>query len=399
MNARRMPAIVGLGCATPQCNATQAAAAEFAIRAGGLTGDAARFAEVIYMRAGIDARASVLLKTTASKDVPLEQSFFGERSGSDDRGPTTQARMRAYASLAGPLGIEAAGSALRDAAPLLGESPEKRITHLVTVSCTGFAAPGLDVALILALGLSPAVQRVNVGFMGCHGGVVGLRVAGDLAAASGAGARVLLVCVELCSIHMQYSERPDQIVANALFGDGAGAAVVACDEELMDGHRVTASGALPLMIRSSASMLVPQSLSAMGWEIGDHGFEMTLAESVPDLIRAHLGPWMAQWLGACGLSLDSARSSARWAVHPGGPRVLSAVGNALGLDDAALECSRSVLRDHGNMSSPTVLFILERLERRARQHPQSQRSDAPVVMLGFGPGLTAEAILLAPWKG
>lgn len=394
MSTHAVPTIVGLGCATPSASASQPAAARFIVRVAGLTGDSARFAEAIYQRSGVESRASALLKATAPVGAPLDQSFFEQRTGPEDLGPTTGARMRAYATLAIPLGTEAARAAIRDARPFLKGMPAQGITHLVTVSCTGFAAPGLDVALIQALGLSPTIQRLNIGFMGCHGGVIGLRTAGDLAATGGPGSCVLLVCVELCSLHLQYSQRPDQIVANALFGDGAAAALVVCDERSTKGEGVTASGGCPLTIRSSASMLVPQSLGAMGWGIGDHGFEMTLAESVPQLIRANLGPWMSSWLDACGTSLGEARSNARWAVHPGGPRVLSAVGEALGLEERTLECSRDVLREHGNMSSPTVLFILERLTRRALPDPHSGGKPVPVVMLGFGPGLTSEALLL-----
>lgn len=389
-------AIVGLCCVAPPAAAAQQDTARFFIHVAGLTGRDARFAETIFSRSGIHSRGSVLLRSNSSAGARLDQSFFEPRTGAGDNGPTTAARMRAYEALASGLGIAAATGAMRCAAPLLGALAPRDVTHLLTVSCTGLAAPGLDVDLIDALGLSPGVRRVNLGFMGCHGGVIGLRTAGELALAAGPAARVLLVCVELCSLHQQYSDRPDQIVANALFADGAAAAVVARD------HRPPATtpaptGPRPLAIRSAASLLISGSRAAMGWRIGDHGFHMTLAESVPDVIRANLGPWMFQWLHECGISQDRARSQVRWAVHPGGPKVLTAVADALGLRPETLQPSRDVLADHGNMSSPTVLFILDRIRQHAPAAAHDSR-DSPIVLLGFGPGLTAEALLLQPMK-
>jgi predicted naringenin-chalcone synthase len=280
--------------------------------------------------------------------------------------------MQIYSRHASALAIDAARLALeRSGVPPAG------ITHLVTVSCTGFAAPGVDIALIGELGLAATVERVQVGFMGCHGAINGLRVARALSAAD-PQARVLLCAVELCSIHYQMQWDPKKFVGNSIFADGAGAVVGGAAAETVEaaaaetGWRVAASG----------SCLLPDSADAMRWTIGDHGFEMELSPRVPDLIRRHLRPWFESWLLRQGLALADIGS---WAVHPGGPRILTAVEESLGLPREALGVSREVLAEYGNMSSPTVLFILERL--RERQSPR------PCVMLGFGPGLMAEAAL------
>jgi predicted naringenin-chalcone synthase len=358
------PAIVSLCCVTPRHSAGQAQAARFAISAGGLGGDAARFAEVIYRRSGVDRRASSLLDATTGEGEPLAQTFL-----SNGAGPTTGERMVRYGADAVELACEAARGALA------GQTGT--ITHLVTVSCTGFIAPGIDHALIERLGLDRTVRRLHVGYMGCHGAVNGLAAARAIVRSEPAS-RVLLVCVEVCSLHFQASERHDQIVANALFADGAAAAVVAA------GGPASFGG-----VAATGGCVFPDSAGAMGWRIGDHGFEMTLAESVPRLIGEHLRPWLASWLDREGVSLKELVESGGWAVHPGGPRVLDAVASSLGLSEAAMRASRSVLADHGNMSSPTVLFILERLRRQAEVQK-------PTVLLAFGPGLSAEAALLAP---
>jgi predicted naringenin-chalcone synthase len=241
----------------------------------------------------------------------------------------------------------------------------------VTVSCTGFQAPGFDIELIKKLHLAPTIERTHVGFMGCHGALNGLRVARAYADSQPA-ARILLCAVELCGLHYRYSWTPRSMVSNALFADGAGALVGAAGDTA--GWRAVASG----------TCVFPDTQYAMTWSIGDHGFEMTLSTHVPGLIAQHLRPWVEQWLAGNGLKLAEIAS---WAVHPGGPRILSAVEESLGLASEATAVSREVLECCGNISSPTVLFILERL--RQRQAPR------PCVALGFGPGLTAEAALFA----
>jgi alpha-pyrone synthase len=207
--------------------------------------------------------------------------------------------------------------------------------------------------------------------MGCHGAINGLRVA-DAIAGSDPLARILLCAVELCTLHYRFQWDPERCVGNALFSDGAGAVVGSASASRGD-WQVTATG----------SCLLPDSTDAMTWQIGDHGFEMTLSRRVPDLISQHLRPWLSQWLGQRDIRIEDV---ATWAIHPGGPRILSAVEESLGLDRQATSVSRDVLAEHGNMSSPTVLFILDRLRQAA--------APRPCVMLGFGPGLMAEAALL-----
>lgn len=266
------------------------------------------------------------------------------------------------------LAVSAARESLRDADVL----PE-RVTHLITVSCSGFNAPGFDIALFKQLGLAPEVARTHVGFMGCHGLLNGLRVARAFLAAD-PRACVLVCAVEMCSLHHQYGWNADRIVANALFADGAAALVAISGQSSSNSlYHVVASG----------SRLLDDCEDAMTWRIADHGFEMTLSPRVPELISRTIRPFLESWLAGQGTDLAAVGS---WAVHPGGPRILAAFGEATGLDRALLEPSYQVLAEYGNMSSPTVLFILERL--RLSGAPR------PCVALAFGPGLAVEAALL-----
>jgi alpha-pyrone synthase len=243
---------------------------------------------------------------------------------------------------------------------------------LVTVSCTGFVSPGVEFALLKHLNLRQTVERVNVGFMGCHGAINGLRVCHAIAAAD-PHACILMVCVELCSLHYYYGADPGQLIANALFADGA-AAIVATGSAYEPNHRFG-------RVRGTGSCLIPGREREMGWSIGDHGFEMVLTKRVPRLIAEHVRPFVEGFLAKFGLRLEDVGS---WAVHPGGPKVLASVEAGLEMPPGSCAGSAEVLADYGNMSSPTVLFILEKLKEAPK----------PIVLLGFGPGLVAEAALV-----
>ena len=362
----------GIGTAVPPRVLGQADAAESS-RAF-CAGDAkqARALRILYGRSGVETRNTVVLradKGTLEERLP----FYPEASGPEDRGPTTGQRMALYEAEAPPLAELAARRALEDAS-----TPVGAITHLVTVSCTGFFSPGIDATLIDALGLPRTVHRTHVGFMGCHGALNGLRVAASQAGET--EARVLLCAVELCSLHFAYGWNREMMVANALFADGAAAVVGMLAQ---NGAAHTPAPDPGWSVQAQGTFLMPRSGDAMSWRIGDHGFRMTLSPTVPELIRTNLGGWLTGWLQQQGLGVGDVGS---WAVHPGGPRILTAVEDALDLENGILEVSREVLRRHGNMSSPTVLFILERLRK--------QRAPLPCVALAFGPGLVVEAMLV-----
>ncbi len=227
--------------------------------------------------------------------------------------------------------------------------------------------------------------------MGCHAALNGLRVAGALCAADPSAA-VLLTAVELCSLHHQYTPDPlsdaGQVIANALFADGAAAVLCTGADFVPDGPAggsEPSSPALPYRLLGSGSVLLPDTAEAMTWRVGDAGFLMTLELAVPVAIRQHLAGWMDEWLPRYGLTRSDVET---WAVHPGGPAILDAAVDALALPADALDPSRALLAEVGNLSSPTILFLLDRL--RATRGAGA----GPVVAVGFGPGLTVEAALL-----
>jgi prepilin-type processing-associated H-X9-DG protein len=371
--------LLGIGTALPSHRLSQAESAAMAQSLSATNDVQATLLRRLQRRSGVAFRHSVLL-ADADGTLPDRLPFYA------DANPTTAERMARFAAEAGPLALRASSAAL-DAAAV----DPAAITHLVTVCCTGFQAPGFDLELIQALPLAADVARTQVGFMGCHGALNGLRVAHAFAQAD-AGARVLLCALELCSLHQQLGWHPERVVANALFADGAAATVLAADGPPAAGAgagagagpgQVTLPVAPPWRLLASGSTVLPDSADAMAWTIADHGFEMGLSPRVPALIAARLAPWLDGWLAARGLDRAAIGS---WALHPGGPRLLEAVRDCLDLPASAIEPSTAVLRECGNMSSATILFILDRLRLAG--------APLPCVALAFGPGLCVEAALL-----
>jgi predicted naringenin-chalcone synthase len=361
-------AIRGMGTAVPATSADQATALQIARKMCCKTREQETWLPAVYDGSGIDRRHLAFDQAVVDDLVngtTHTRSVFLPKGTADDRGPTTAERMAHYAAQAGTLALRASRHALEDA-----RMPAGDITHLVTVSCTGFRAPGVDVELMKGLGLPATTQRTHLGFMGCHGALNGLRVAAAFTGADPA-ARVLVCATELCVLHHHYTWDPQKMIANALFADGS-AAVVGTAMAPAGTWRVAASGAC----------LFPDCEDAMSWSVGNHGFDMTLSRKVPALIATNLRPWMDRWLAEQGIRLEEVAS---WAIHPGGPRILEAAEEALGLSPEATRAAREVFAAHGNMSSPTVLFIVDELRRR--------RAPRPCVALGFGPGLAAEATL------
>jgi len=351
--------IDGIGTAAPNRSLDQQKAVDLARLTCRATKTQQRLLPQLYRRTSVQQRGSVLF------DDAGETAFYPPAQTETDPGPTTAERIEQYNQQAPRLACEAASAAIQDADIKPGD-----ITDLITVSCTGFASPGVDYQLIKQLELPPTVSRTNIGFMGCHGAFNGLRVARGIAAAN-PDAHVLICCVELCSLHLSYGWDPQRIVANALFADGAGAVV-------------GSAGQTDWSLIANGSCVMPDSEDLMTWHIGDHGFEMTLSPRVPDVICKHLPGWLSDWLAQHELDISRINS---WAVHPGGPRIVAAVADSLSIPNDSLAASLDVLAGRGNMSSPTILFILERL--------RAQGAQLPCVALGFGPGLTVEAFLLA----
>ncbi len=367
--------ILGVGTASPEHRIEQAEAARFAVELG-MTKRYTKSLPMLYRQAGVENRHSVLLNDSIDQCLSTRQSFYPIATDPSERGPTTRERMQAFCEHAPGLALAASQSALVHAG-----LPADQVTHLITISCSGFGAPGVDFALIDGLDLPPTVQRTNVGFMGCHAALNGMRIARAICE-SQPSAVVLLCAIELCSLHQQYTDNAQQLVANALFADGSAALVLvgadaarqSCSDEAETNH----------FVRDNRSYVLPNTRDMMSWHIGDHGFEMSLSPKVPDIIQRDLVPWISGWLEQHALKIEDIQD---WIIHPGGPRIVTACGEALGLSHEQIQPSIDVLANFGNMSSPTVLFVLEQFMSRkcATSHQ---------VILAFGPGLCIESALI-----
>jgi len=366
-----MPSYLGaIGTATPPHRLAQPVIAGFMARALELDAADTRKLRALYRVSGIEQRHTVLPDYGRTDG---EYEFFPNTSGLEPF-PGVGLRMAAYRREALPLALAAVRASLAQAPTVVPAS----LTHLITVSCTGMYAPGLDIELVTALGLSPSIRRTCVNFMGCYAAVNALRLADSLVRADPA-AQVLVVSVELCTLHFQKSHEPDHLVSNALFSDGAAAALVL-------GQPLP--GPAPcLALQAFHCGLEPAGVQDMAWHIGDFGFEMTLSGYVPGLIEGGIGQLLAGLLHDLPVRRQDIR---HFALHPGGRKILESIEKALNLSKEDNRFAYQVLRDYGNMSSATVLFVLREL--LATVTPADH--GAPVLSCAFGPGLTMEAMLL-----
>lgn len=305
------------------------------------------------------------------------EGVFLDRETGVLRNPTTGVRNEVYIDRSPELFLAAARRALETSGGLTAAD----VTHVVTVSCTGFFAPGPDYRLVRDLGLRASTQRYHLGFMGCYGAFPALRAARDFCLAD-PDAVVLVVSVELCSLHISSSNDPDTIVASSVFADGAAAAVVT-SRDAPAGHPV-------LDLDAFETVLTPVGETDMAWKIGDHGFEMVLSSYVPSIIEKHIEGALDPLLARLGETRPEASADIeRWAIHPGGRSILDKVQDAVKLSDAQMAESRRVLRDYGNMSSATVLFVLREI-----LHDMGASTGERVCAMAFGPGLTVESAIL-----
>ncbi|WP_026381836.1 type III polyketide synthase [Afifella pfennigii] len=311
----------------------------------------ARMAE----RSGIRHRYSCL----APAEDP--RGPHADRGGIFSRGafPGTAQRMEIYERHAPELAVAAIER-------LNLEGEREHITHLIVTSCTGFSAPGIDLEIVARCGLSPAVERTIVGFMGCYAAINALKLARHIIRSEPA-ARVLVVNVELCTLHLKDTTKVEDLLSFCLWGDGCAASLVSADPVglRLDGFR---------------TFLAPDSRELMTWHVRDDGFDMVLSGRVPSVIHRTLGQHRESLFGE-----RNGEAITLWAVHPGGRSVLDAVERALALKPGALAPSRQILRDNGNMSSATVMFVMEKMLGQAAGGTHG-------CGMAFGPGLTAETM-------
>ncbi len=366
--------INSLGTAVPGAAIPQAKIAGFMAEALQLDTHDQRRLTALYRQTRIDRRHSVLPDYARSRG---EYTFYPNTDGLEPF-PTVSQRMALYRQEAVPLAL----NAIQDCLLNYPGFNKQSITHIVTVSCTGLYAPGPDIEIIEALGLPGTTQRMAINFMGCYGAFNGLKAA-DAIVRSTPGAVVLVVCVELCTLHFQKKNDLDNLLANALFADGAAAVLVAG----------TARPDRAMCLRSFYCDLLPAGKAAMAWHVTDFGFEMTLTADVPTVIQQGIGRMLSRLLEQTGLSISDIGT---YALHPGGRRILEVIEGQLGLDPADNRYAYEVLKQFGNMSSATVLFVLKAIWHDLEKIGTAQGENGAfnVLSCAFGPGLTLESMIL-----
>lgn len=361
-----MSYITSIGIAVPDNRFDQSAIGKFMIKAMQLDYENSRKLQAIFRSSGIAQRYSVL------EDYGKEKDFsFYPNTEDFEPFPSTEKRLALYQQHA----VQLSAAAVNDCIAKLQEFNLQRVTHLIVVSCTGMYAPGLDIELVQQLKLRHDVQRLSINFMGCYAAFNGIK-AGDAFCKADPEAVVLVVCVELCSIHFQKQATDDNMLANALFADGASALI-------MQTKPMSGANLVPEAFHNALSFTnEPQ----MAWRVGNAGFEMKLTSYVPEIIQGGIKKLTDEMLSKIKKDFDAIK---HFAIHPGGKKILEAIESKLGISKDDNQHAYVVLNQYGNMSSPTVLFVLYRLLSGLT----SKNNGEDVLSFAFGPGLTLESIL------
>jgi predicted naringenin-chalcone synthase len=352
--------ITAIGTANPIYRRPQIETADLIAAGFHLKASEKRLLKSIYKSTAIETRYSVLADYGKS---PGEFEFFPNEP--DVSFPTTSARMDIYKKNALPLAIRAIKNCLQ-------EKDASLITHVITISCTGMYAPGIDIEIVHALHLNSHVKRTAIQFMGCYGAFNGMKVAHAICAAD-KNAKVLLVAVELCTIHFQKNMTLDNIISNAIFADGAAAILIEHSKQ-----------AKQLFFQGFHCDLLPNSHQEMAWQIADHGFDILLSSYVPYVIHHGILDFTKNLLQQFNMTKENIDL---YAIHPGGVKILEACEEALNITKEDNKYAYQVLRDFGNMSSATILFVLKAIW-------DDFKPNKTIFSCAFGPGLTLESMLL-----
>ena len=321
---------------------------------------------MVAHKSGIQTRYSVL---SDFGKQPSDFTFF-EKNWDLSPPVSLSKRMEIYKTNALQLSL----SAIRKIANF--ESIKSSITHIITVTCTGLFAPGLDIELIQELDLSPKTQRSSINFMGCNAAIIALNQANSICNGQ-EDAKVLVVCTELCTIHIQNSFTDDYLLSNSLFSDGSAAAIVSSKPQNLPEYT-------DLSITSFDSLIIHEGQNDMAWQLSENGFLMSLSAYISNLINGN----MSKMLSDLNIQKDKIHF---WAIHPGGKKILDDFANVFDLKNNELESAYHVLRTYGNMSSPTILFVLKELIG----NDEKKKGGDTIFTAAFGPGLTIETMQLA----
>ncbi len=362
-----MSYITAIGTANPIHRFSQATIADFMQRTMTLHNGDVRKLKTVFKASGIQYRHSVL------EDYGKTEDFtFYSKAENFEPVPTTEKRINVFRANA----VSLSKSAVEDLISKYKQVNVQDVTHLIVVCCTGMYAPGLDIDLVKQLGLKSTVQRTAINFMGCYAAFNALKIA-DAFCKTDPAAKVLIVCTELCSIHFQREGSDDNILANALFGDGSAALLIESQS----------NSELKLEIENFHSDLSNGGEDFMAWTVGDLGFEMKLSAYVPDVIQGGIRNLTNSLLQKISKRLEDIK---HFAIHPGGRKILQVIESELGIDREKNSAAYKVLEQYGNMSSPTVLFVLKEVIKSLASANRGER----ILSFAFGPGLTLESMVL-----
>jgi predicted naringenin-chalcone synthase len=356
--------IISIGTAVPQHRSKQTAILEFMHAAYG-NETASRKLNVLFGHSGIDERYSVIPDFDKSRN---EHVFF---NGTPSKAGVAD-RLSVFRERAVPLALEA----IRDACEKINTSIEAYgVTHLITVTCTGLSAPGIDAEIMRELNLPDDIYRTSVNFLGCNAAFHALKIA-DMICKTDPAAKVLVVSVELCTLHFQPKDNHDNLLSNTIFGDGAAAVLIT--------GAAGGEGQKGLAMHGFYSLLLDKGKDLMGWNVTPVNFEMILDAKIPEFIGNEVKSIVSR--AAAKFKIKSGGIDS-WAVHPGGKKILDTIAKQMGLAENELAASYKVLSEYGNMSSPTILFVLNEL--------MNGNNTGTVFSIGFGPGLSIETALMS----
>ncbi len=358
-----MSKIIHIGTALPHYKHRQDDILHFMQRVYANDAVEERKMKFLYHQSGIQNRYSVI----GDYNRPVKDWKFYPRSENLEPFPTLEQRMALYTKYAAPLSVDAIRNCTEQVLPA------KQITHLITVSCTGMSAPGLDLQIIDLMDLPNTIYRTSINFMGCYAAIHALKIA-DAICKNDTAAKVMIVCTELCTLHFQKEATIDNITSGMLFADGAAAALVTHDQYPLPG----------LELQHFYAEIMPKGKKDMAWELSSSGFLMTLSGYIPELIEEDFEQLIARALQSAGIRKEQIKG---WCIHPGGKRIVEAIKKCLHLKAEDLAISSRILEEFGNMSSPTILFVLQQMMQKKQGKHQK------ILGAAFGPGLTMETFV------
>ena len=359
-----MSKIISIATGVPSFKHDQSALFDFAEKIYCKDETERRKLKFLYNHSGIKNRYSVV----PDYSVPAPERTFFPLTDDLEPFPSIECRMDVFHKHAAQLSVKTIEDCIK------GKINKNEITHLITVSCTGMSAPGIDLQVMEMMNLSQNIVRTSVNFMGCYAAVHGLKLANAFCNST-KNANVVVVCTELCTLHFQKDISADNMTSSLLFADGCAAMLVQSDISNEKG----------IVVNNFFSDVSFKGKKDMAWELSSKGFLMTLTGYVPDLIKEDFKGLVDKALDTGGKKIEDVT---HWCIHPGGKKILESISSSLGISNDSLKYSYEVLNDYGNMSSPTILFVLKKILDEFEQDLPSENN--MIFAAAFGPGLTME---------